>query len=32
MARLTEFTRYADAQAHASSQALWELFDGDRDT
>ena len=31
MARLTEFTRYADAQAHASSQALWELFDGDRE-
>ena len=31
MARLTEFTRYADAQAHASSRALWELFDGDRE-
>jgi hypothetical protein len=31
MARLTEYTRYADAQAHANSQALWELFDGDRE-
>jgi acetyl-CoA synthetase len=31
MAKLTEYTRYADAQAHASSQALWELFDGDRE-
>ena len=31
MAKLTEFTRYADAQAHANSQALWELFDGDRE-
>ncbi|MEE4453934.1 acyl-CoA synthetase [Novosphingobium resinovorum] len=29
---LTGFTSYADAQAHASSAALWELFDGDRDT
>ena len=31
MTRLTEFTSFADAQKHASSQALWELFDGDRD-
>jgi len=29
MAKLTEFTSYADAQAHANSKALWELFDGD---
>lgn len=28
---LTDYTRYADAQAHASSAALWELFDGDRE-
>lgn len=31
MAKLTEFTSYADAQAHFSPQALWDLFDGDRD-
>jgi len=31
MAKLTEYTRYADAQAHASSAALWQLFSGDRD-
>lgn len=31
MAKLTEYTRFADAQAHASSQALWNLFDGDRE-
>jgi acetyl-CoA synthetase len=31
MAKLTEYTRYADAQAHADSKALWELFDGDRE-
>jgi acetyl-CoA synthetase len=31
MAKLTDYTSYADAQAHASSQALWELFDGDRE-
>ncbi len=31
MAKLTEYTSYADAQAHANSAALWELFDGDRD-
>ena len=31
MTRLTEYTSYADAQAHASSAGLWELFDGDRE-
>jgi acetyl-CoA synthetase len=31
MTKLTEYTRYADAQAHATGDALWELFDGDRD-
>ncbi|MFA7585077.1 MAG: AMP-binding protein [Novosphingobium sp.] len=31
MAKLTEYTSFADAQAHASSAALWELFDGDRE-
>ena len=31
MAKLTDFTRYADAQAHAGADALWTLFDGDRD-
>ena len=31
MGRLTEYTSYADAQAHASSAALWQLFDGDRE-
>jgi acetyl-CoA synthetase len=31
MVKLTEYTSYADAQAHASSAALWELFDGDRE-
>ena len=30
MSRLTDFTSYADAQAHFSSEALWDLFDGDR--
>lgn len=29
--RLTDYTRYADAQAHCTSDALWALFDGDRD-
>jgi acetyl-CoA synthetase len=29
MAKLTEYTRYADAQKFADSRALWELFDGD---
>jgi acetyl-CoA synthetase len=31
MTKLTEYTRYADAQAHATSAALWDLFDGNRD-
>jgi acetyl-CoA synthetase len=29
--KLTDFTRYADAQAHFASARLWELFDGDRE-
>jgi acetyl-CoA synthetase len=29
--KLTDHTNYADAQAHASMDALWELFDGDRE-
>ena len=28
--RLTDYTSYADAQRHASSEALWALFDGNR--
>jgi acetyl-CoA synthetase len=31
MAKLTEYTRYADAQKFADSKALWELFDGNRE-
>ncbi|MDE2301280.1 MAG: AMP-binding protein [Sphingomonadales bacterium] len=31
MPRLTDYTSFADAQAHASTAALWELFDGDRE-
>lgn len=31
MARLTEYSTYADAQAHANSAALWELFDGNKE-
>src|SRR6185369_9108295 len=31
MPRLTDLTSYADAQAHADADALWELFDGDRE-
>ena len=31
MGRLTNYTSYADAQAHFSADALWALFDGDRD-
>ena len=30
MTRLTDFTRYADAQREFTPQRLWELFDGDR--
>ena len=29
MAKLTEYTRFADAQKFADSRALWELFSGD---
>ena len=32
MTKLTDYTSYADAQRHFSPQALWDLFDGDRDT
>ena len=31
MARLTDYTDYADAQRHYSKEALWALFDGDRE-
>jgi acetyl-CoA synthetase len=31
MTKLTRYTSYADAQAHCSSEKLWELFDGDRE-
>ena len=31
MPLLTEFTRYADAQQHCSKDALWALFDGNRE-
>jgi acetyl-CoA synthetase len=31
MAKLTEYCSYADAQKFADSQALWDLFDGNRD-
>jgi len=31
MGRLTDYTSYADAMAHFSNDALWDLFDGDRD-
>jgi acetyl-CoA synthetase len=31
MARLTDYTRYADAQARANGDALWDLFDGNRE-
>lgn len=31
MPRLTDYQSYADAQAHFSSEKLWELFDGDRE-
>lgn len=30
MPKLTDYTSFADAQAHARSAALWELFDGDK--
>ena len=31
MAKLTQYSSYTDAQAHASSAALWQLFDGNRE-
>lgn len=31
MARLTEYSSYADAQAYANSAAVWSLFDGDKE-
>ena len=31
MARLTDYTSYADALTHYSPEKLWELFDGTRD-
>ncbi|MDR7156896.1 acetyl-CoA synthetase [Sphingobium xenophagum] len=31
MAKLTDYSSYADAQARATSDAPWDLFDGDRD-
>lgn len=31
MAKLTDYSRYADAQQLANSAALWDLFDGDRE-
>jgi acetyl-CoA synthetase len=31
MAKLTEYTSYADAQKYADSKALWALFEGDRE-
>lgn len=31
MAKLTGYTSYADAQAHASSAGMWDLFDGNRE-
>ncbi len=31
MKKLTSYTSYAEAQAHASMDGLWALFDGDRD-
>jgi acetyl-CoA synthetase len=29
--KLTDYTSYADAQAHFSSEKLWDLFDGNRE-
>ena len=31
MTQLTDYTDYADAQAHCSTDKLWELFDGNRE-
>ncbi|MBN9669024.1 acyl-CoA synthetase [Roseibium aggregatum] len=32
MTRLTDYTSYADAQKHYTKEALWELFDGTRES
>ena len=32
MGKLTDYTSYADAQRFCSTDKLWELFDGDRET
>lgn len=32
MARLTDFTTHADAHSQFTKEALWDLFDGDRDS
>jgi acetyl-CoA synthetase len=31
MTKLTDYTSYTDALAHASSAALWDMIDGDRE-
>jgi acetyl-CoA synthetase len=31
MAKLTDYVSYADAHQHFSKEALWDLFDGDRE-
>lgn len=31
MAKLTEYSSFADAQSYANSSALWELFDGNKE-
>jgi len=31
MARLDQYTSFADAQAHATGDAMWDLFDGNRE-
>lgn len=32
MTRITDYTSYADAQLHASSAKMWELFDGNENS
>jgi acetyl-CoA synthetase len=32
MAKLTDYTTYADANRHFTAAALWDLFDGDRES
>ena len=31
MPKLTDYTKYSDAQKYFSKEALWELFDGNKD-